>query len=360
MDSLKRTRRSLFCLLLALAALLAGCSMQPAAGPQTEATAPAAVEEPADSQGFPRTITDGLGKRGHDPAEAPTDRLAHLGHGRNPALAGRYRARVRAVTYLAGNSIWTNVSETARQVEHTVQSDPEQIIALEPDLVLAATYNNPDHIKLLRDAGIPVVVVSLFDSVDQVADNIRYVAQLTGDEARAEELIAAMEERLAAIEAMAAKAETKPRVLFYTAFGSSAGKGSTFSDIVQRAGGINLGDEALDGPFGEISLEKIVELNPDVIVTDEFSPEDNAEWQENFSNHPALANVNAKKNGRIYTVPARHISRRFRTTSLRVCTTWRSCSIPIWWSKRSVPVVDRMMPCPTSSHYGRGNPCGCP
>ena len=173
---------------------------------------------------------------------------------------------------------------------------------------MAATYNNPDHTKLLRDAGIPVVVVSLFDSVDQVADNIRYVAQLTGDEARAEELIAAMEERLAAIEAMAAKAETKPRVLFYTAFGSSAGKGSTFSDIVQRAGGINLGDEALDGPFGEISLEKIVELNPDVIVTDEFSPEDNAEWQENFSNHPALANVNAKKNGRIYTVPARHIS----------------------------------------------------
>ena len=307
MDSLERTRRSFFCLLLALAALLAGCSLQPAAGPQTEAAATAAVEEPADSQGFPRTITDGLGSEVTIPQKP--QRIVSLTLATDEILLSLVATeRVRAVTYLAGDSIWTNVSEIARQVEHTVQSDPEQIIALEPDLVLAATYNNPDHIKLLRDAGIPVVVVSLFDSVDQVADNIRYVAQLTGDEARAEELIAAMEERLAAIEAMAAKAETKPRVLFYTAFGSSAGKGSTFSDIVQRAGGINLGDEALDGPFGEISLEKIVELNPDVIVTDEFSPEDNAEWQENFSNHPALANVNAKKNGRIYTVPARHIS----------------------------------------------------
>ncbi len=307
MDSLKRTRRSFFCLLLALAALPAGCSMQPAAGPQTEAAAPAAVEEAADSQGFPRTITDGLGSEVTIPQKP--QRIVSLTLATDEILLSLVATeRVRAVTYLAGDSIWTNVSETARQVEHTVQSDPEQIIALEPDLVLAATYNNPDHIKLLRDAGIPVVVVSLFDSVDQVADNIRYVAQLTGDEARAEELIAAMEERLAAIEAMAAKAETKPRVLFYTAFGSSAGKGSTFSDIVQRAGGTNLGDEALDGPFGEISLEKIVELNPDVIITDEFSPEDNAEWQENFSNHPALANVNAKKNGRIYTVPARHIS----------------------------------------------------
>ena len=306
-DSSKQTRRSFFCLLLALAALLAGCSLQPAAGPQTEAAATAAVEEPADSQGFPRTITDGLGSEVTIPQKP--QRIVSLTLATDEILLSLVATeRVRAVTYLAGDSIWTNVSEIARQVEHTVQSDPEQIIALEPDLVLAATYNNPDHIKLLRDAGIPVVVVSLFDSVDQVADNIRYVAQLTGDEARAEELIAAMEERLAAIEAMAAKAETKPRVLFYTAFGSSAGKGSTFSDIVQRAGGINLGDEALDGPFGEISLEKIVELNPDVIVTDEFSPEDNAKWQENFSNHPALANVNAKKNGRIYTVPARHIS----------------------------------------------------
>ena len=312
MDSLKRTRehtrRSLFSLLIALAMLLAGCAVQPVAAPETEGTAPTAAEAaPADSQGFPRTITDGLGNEVTLPQQP--QRIVSLTLATDEILLSLVdTARVRGVTYLAGDSMWTNVGEIARQVEHTVQSDPEQIIALEPDLVLAATYNNPDHVKLLRDAGIPVVVVSLFDSVDRVADNIRFVAHLTGDEERAEELIAAMEERLAAIEAQVAKAETKPRVLFYTAFGSSAGKGSTFSDIVQRAGGINLGDEALDGPFGEISLEKIVELNPDVIITDEFAPEDNATWQENFSNHPALANVNAKQNGRIYTVPARHLS----------------------------------------------------
>ncbi|MCY4436535.1 MAG: ABC transporter substrate-binding protein [Chloroflexi bacterium] len=303
-----RTRRSLLSLLIALAVLLAGCAVQPVAAPGEQGAAPVAAEATsADSQGFPRTITDGLGSKVTIPQQP--QRIVSLTLGTDEILLSLVdTARVRGVTYLAGDSMWTNVSEIARQVENTVQSDPEQIIALEPDLVLAATYNNPDHIKLLRDAGIPVVVVSLFDSVGQVADNIRFVAHLTGDEARAEELIAAMEERLAAIEAQVAKAETKPRVLFYTAFGSSAGKGSTFSDIVQRAGGINLGDEVLDGPFGEISLEKIVELNPDVIITDEFAPEDNAKWQENFSNHPALANVNAKKNGHIYTVPARHLS----------------------------------------------------
>ena len=312
MDSLKRTREhtrhSLFSLLIALAMLLAGCAVQPVAAPETDKAAPSAtVAAPADSQGFPRTITDGLGNEVTLPQQP--QRIVSLTLATDEILLSLVdTARVRGVTYLAGDSMWTNVGEIARQVEHTVQSDPEQIIALEPDLVLAATYNNPDHVKLLRDAGIPVVVVSLFDSVDRVADNIRFVAHLTGDEERAEELIAAMEERLAAIEAQVAKAETKPRVLFYTAFGSSAGKGSTFSDIVQRAGGINLGDEALDGPFGEISLEKIVELNPDVIITDEFAPEDNATWQENFSNHPALANVNAKRNGRIHIVPARHLS----------------------------------------------------
>ena len=131
MDSLKRTRRSFFCLLLALAALLAGCSMQPAAGPQTEAAAPAAVEEPADSQGFPRTITDGLGSEVTIPQKP--QRIVSLTLATDEILLSLVATeRVRAVTYLAGDSIWTNVSEIARQVEHTVQSDPEQIIALEP------------------------------------------------------------------------------------------------------------------------------------------------------------------------------------------------------------------------------------
>lgn len=302
------TRRSLLGLLLALTALLAGCAVQPASQPEAQSAAPAATAAaPAETAAFPRTITDGTGNE--ITLEQRPERIVSLTLGTDEILLSLVDPqRVRAVTYLARDSIWTNVSDIAQQVAHTVESDPEQIIALEPDLVLAATYNNPDHLKLLRDAGVPVVVVALFNSVDQIAENIRFVAQVTGDEARGEELVAAMARRLARVEAAVADVETKPRVLFYSSFGSSAGKGSTFSDIVRRAGGINLGDEALDGPFGEISLEKIVELNPDVIITDEFAPEDNAKWKENFSNHPALANVNAKQNGRIHTVPARHLS----------------------------------------------------
>lgn len=302
------TRRALLTLLLTLTALVAGCAVQPAPQPAAESAAPAATTAaPAETAAFPRTITDGAGNE--VTIEQRPERIVSLTLGTDEILLSLVETqRVHAVTYLARDSIWTNVSDIAEQIEHTVESDPEQIIALQPDLVLAATYNNPDHVKLLRDAGIPVVVVALFNSIDQIAENIRFVGQLTGDEARAEELIAAMERRLARVEALVADVETKPRVLFYSSFGSSAGKGSTFSDIVRRAGGINLGDEALDGPFGEISLEKIVELNPDVIITDEYAPEDNAKWRENFSNHPALANVNAKKNGRIYTVPASHLS----------------------------------------------------
>ncbi len=308
MDSLirtrMRTRRALLTLVFALAALLAGCGVQTVIVPEAERATRAA---PAETAAFPRTLTDGAGNEVTIPQKP--ERIVSLTLGTDEILLSLVAPeRVRAVTYLASDSIWTNVSEIAQQVEHTVQSDPEQIIALEPDLVLAATYNNPDHVQLLRDAGIPVVVVLLFDSIDRVADNIRFVAHLTGDEERAEALIAAMAARLEKVEALVAEAETKPRVLFYSSFGSSAGKGSTFSDIVRRAGGINLGDEALESPFGEISLEKIVELNPDVIITDEFAPEDNAKWQESFSNHPALANVNAKRNGMIYTVPARHLS----------------------------------------------------
>ena len=119
MDSLvparrARTRRSLFSLLIALTMLLAGCAVQPATAPETEGTAPAAtVAGPADSQGFPRTITDGLGNEVTIPQKP--QRIISLTLATDEILLSLVdTARARGVTYLAGDSMWTNVSEIAR------------------------------------------------------------------------------------------------------------------------------------------------------------------------------------------------------------------------------------------------------
>ena len=87
-----------------------------------EKAAPAAAEATtAESQGFPRTITDGLGNEVTIPQQP--QRIVSLTLATDEILLSLVdTARVRGVTYLAGDSMWTNVSEIARQVEHTVQS----------------------------------------------------------------------------------------------------------------------------------------------------------------------------------------------------------------------------------------------
>ncbi len=255
---------------------------------------------------FPRTVVDATGQA-HYIKERP-QRIVSLMLGADEILLSLVAPdRVAAVTYLAANSIWTNVADQAQGLT-TVGPDPEQIAALQPDLVFAATYTNADSVKLLKDLGYRVITMQLFDSVDRIKDNIRFVAQVVGEETHGEALVAQMEARIQGVEAAVAQAASKPRVLFYDSFGATAGIGSTGSDIIERAGGINVAEEAGIGPFGSISLEKVVALNPDVIIMDEYSPDNQPRWQEEFVGHPALTTVNAVKNKQTYVIPAKHMT----------------------------------------------------
>ena len=255
---------------------------------------------------FPRTVVDATGQA-HYMKERP-QRIVSLTLGTDELLLSLVDpSRLAAVTFLAPSSIWTNVADKAQGLK-TVGSDPELIAALQPDLVIAATYTNADGIKLLKDLGFQVITMQLLDSVAQIKDNIRFVAQVVGEETKGEQLVAQMEARLQEVEAAAAKATSKPRVMFYSSFGTTAGVGSTGADIIKRAGGINVAEEAGIGPFGSISLEKIVELNPDVIIMDQYSPDNQPQWREEFVGHPALTTVNAVKNKQTYVIPAKHMT----------------------------------------------------
>lgn len=267
---------------------------------------PAEAPVTVEAGTFPRTVVDATGQA-HYIRERP-QRIVSLMLGADEILLSLVdRDRIAAVTYLAANSIWTNVAAQAQGMT-TVGTDPEQIAALQPDIVFAATYTNPDSVKLLKDLGYRVITMRLFDSVGRIEENIRFVAEVVGEETRGETLVAQLEARLQEVEAAVAQATSKPRVLFYSSFGTTAGIGSTGSDIIERAGGINVAAEAGIGPFGSISLEKVVELNPDVIIMDEYTPDNQPRWREEFVGHPALATVNAVKNKQTYVIPAKHMT----------------------------------------------------
>ncbi len=79
--------------------------------------------------------------------------------------------------------------------------DTEAIVALAPDLVLAAEINATEQVKSLEDLGLNVYYLSNPKTLDGMYDNLRTVARLTGHEAETETLIESLKSRVSAVDA---------------------------------------------------------------------------------------------------------------------------------------------------------------
>ncbi len=117
---------------------------------------------------------------------------------------------------------------------------------------------------MLESTGAPVYRLANFDDLDGVMASIRGVGAAVGEEAAAERIVDDMRRRLAAVAARRA-GRPQPRVLSYSG-GFTAGRGTTFDDMVRRAGGINEAAARGIDKFPHVSEEQVLAWNPDVLV----------------------------------------------------------------------------------------------
>jgi iron complex transport system substrate-binding protein len=144
----------------------------------------------------------------------------------------------------------------------------EQVVVLEPDLIIAAGnfFTPPDDIARMRELGYPVVVVYAPD-VAGVLRDIELIGDSIGAADAARLMTARMTEQLDAITAAAMAAGTTPRTFYQ--IGSEPeiygpAPGSFVADMVTLAGGdpITTSDPAVFS----IPLEELVIADPEVIV----------------------------------------------------------------------------------------------
>jgi iron complex transport system substrate-binding protein len=145
----------------------------------------------------------------------------------------------------------------------------EQIVALQPDLVLAAEINTPEQIKALEDLKINVYYLANPTDFVGLFANLNTVGKLTGHEKESADLVASLQKRVDTITS-APKGEQLPKVLYEldgtdTAKPWTIGKG-TFADmLITLAGGENIGSAAGEG-WLQMSQEAILAANPDLII----------------------------------------------------------------------------------------------
>jgi iron complex transport system substrate-binding protein len=263
---------------------------------------------------YPKTFVDGRGKEitiNEKPKKIVSTTLAMDEY----LLSLTDAANIAAVTQISTDAGISNVAGQTDAIETKFETvTAEQVLALEPDLVLVPSYVSPDVLNQLDDAGLTTYQVVDDSSFAGILETVKVLGEIIGEEQKASEIVADIEKRIDTLKADADKVETKKRVLYYTEYLSSVTDNTTIGEMINLAGGVNViseagivGDDYPDYP--NVSKEVLVELNPEVIFTTawgagEGEPAFVTEWK----NDPALSEVAAIKNNQVYVLDSANVT----------------------------------------------------
>lgn len=174
------------------------------------------------------------------------------------------RDRIKALSFLATDPSMSFLHREAAGIA-TVRGHAEEVLALNPDLILAGEFTTSATVDLLRRLGRRVEVVPMAANFAGIRDVVRQLAALTGEEARGQALVAEFDARLHGVE----RADPNGPRLTAVAFqvnSLASGPGSLVDDVLRSAGFDNLAATSRLGPGGRLPLESLVGNPPDVIV----------------------------------------------------------------------------------------------
>jgi iron complex transport system substrate-binding protein len=197
--------------------------------------------------------------------------------------------RIASLTNLAADPDLSFVAPQAGRfgVNH---GQIEEILADDPDLILAGAYSAEPALAFFRSRRVPIVMVGIPDDFDSIRAEVRAVAAALGSPERGEAAIAGMDRELAE----AVRPPSGRRGLAWQPGGFTAGAG-TLTDSVLRAAGLgNVAAEAGLTGYGYLSLEAVVAGQPDLLIADARLP-NRPSLREALVQHPALNNLRHTK-----------------------------------------------------------------
>lgn len=204
----------------------------------------------------------------------------------------------------------SNIVDKAKKFPK-VEGNEEVLMSLEPDLIIVADWLSKRITDIGAITGAKVYFYKTPNSYEEQKKLIRDLANLVEEKENGEKLIKNMDDRLKALQNKITKnyKGAKPRILIYTSFGTTSGKNTTFSDMVKLINGVNVVAEAgIDG-FKDISKEKVIELNPDIIIVPIAKKYDNInKISKLFFEDPSFRNVKAIKNKKVYFIQYKDIT----------------------------------------------------
>lgn len=214
------------------------------------------------------------------------------------ALALVDRARILSVSRMATEPEISNLADAARGL-HINNARAEEIVELKPDLILGDIYTGKGANRLAQTIGVPLHIIGVASSLEDVRKIIRDAAAALGEPQRGEQLIAQMNARIANAKS---PSTTTVTTLVYEPNGLTSGAGTLTNDILNAAGLTNIAPKLTGQAYATVALESVVAAAPKLLVIDD-SYGATASRAQSILRHPAFRALKGKT--ALYKIPSR-------------------------------------------------------
>jgi iron complex transport system substrate-binding protein len=175
----------------------------------------------------------------------------------------------------------------------------EKIISLKPDYIFCTGLEQAHTVQELRRLNFNVYVSDPV-STEELFVSIAEIGKITGRDKEAAELVSRMRNDIAQVNERVKLIPLTERVRVFIEIWHeplmTAGKGSFVDELISLAGGINVAHEAVR-PYCNYSSEKVIELDPQVIILAYMDKEPPLRIVENRF---GWKEISAVKNKRVY------------------------------------------------------------
>ena len=207
--------------------------------------------------------------------------------------------QIAALSHLARDGRFSPIAKAAAKSPCLRRGDAEDILRFRPDLVLVASYTAPETLALLRRAKVPLLVLDRFEALEDLYHNARVIGAALGRSREAEAAIQGWQARVRALD-MRLKGVQPVRVLAVGFYPFTAGSGTTFQDVCDHAGALNVAAEAGLKGHAPTPSEQLLAWKVEVLV---------APWEEGMDLHARLKDLapykymEAFRRGRVLAMP---------------------------------------------------------
>jgi iron complex transport system substrate-binding protein len=175
--------------------------------------------------------------------------------------------QIAALTSLSQDPEFSYFADKAAAF-HAIQGLAEEVLRLDPDLLITNPWGASQTLALLRDFDIPTLHLDYVTSYEGILAETRLIAKAIGQEARGEALIRSMSATLEDA-ALARDGAPMPSAVPFQRRGFTTGSETLLDEALRRAGLRNFSAERGRIDVGRIGLEDIVSGRPDFLLLQE-------------------------------------------------------------------------------------------